>query len=84
MTEKRRSGRPTKAPGTRVVDFHTVAVKLPPSYWAKLQKIGEITGMHEGRWTTNQVIDLLDHIDLDALVQAEPQQKEAFALAEAS
>lgn len=84
MTEKARPGRPAKAPGTRVVDCHTVAVQLPPAYWAKLQQIGKITGMHPGRWTTNQVMNLLDQIDLDALADKQPQQEEAFALAEAS
>ncbi len=83
MTEMARSGRKPMEPGTRVRDFHTVAVQLPPAYWAKLQQIAKITGNREGRWTTNQVIDLIDRIDLAELARNEPRQKEAFALAEA-
>ncbi len=77
MAELKRTGRPRAAAGTRVRDFRTVAVQLPPAYEEKLEKIAEITGTRAGRWTTDRVLELLDLIDLEALAAANPHQTAA-------
>jgi hypothetical protein len=77
MTTRRGPGRPP-LPGSK--DRHTVAVKLDPEHWVKLQAIADSACSKPGPLTTERVIEWIESFDF-AQLGPRPVQEEAFRVA---
>jgi len=77
MATRQGPGRPP-LPGSK--DRHTVAVKLDPEHWVKLQAIADSACSKPGPLTTERVIEWIESFDF-AQLGPRPVQEEAFRVA---